>query len=469
MNIKQVTAQCGCNSKNVDASLMYVSDYTVGADPMSYSGSYNVDAFHAMKIYGYEAPPNEEKPVLILFHGGAFSDGSFNNKDINTIASILSTCYGYEVILPNYFQDCDWKSASGNTCYSGTTTISINAGHSLKRTIFQALLDARSVLADVVKDSDALNINPNKISIGGTSAGGMVAMLLKFIQSGDIGNVFPGYSSTYQHTETICDWTVGSSSDFKYKWHSTATDISYTPITLIDLWGGLLDGSSSLNYISSGELVPTLLLQGDQDGILPYTYDRLMFSTNTSMPYINGANNIYSYLNSTLSYSNLYFATLQDACHNPADKHNNCSTKLIKSDSLGDLLGCFFMDYPTAFGGGSISDVVSCSGGNWDFSASAPFDDCLGSCVLKIANGVNTQNDYSVYVQNHLIIVSGLEDVSLPLKAELLDATGKIIFIREITSSSDQVELAYPSIPIGIYFLQVFGPGIDLREKIFLE
>lgn len=114
-----------------------------------------------LDIYAPDGDTESKRPLLILVPGGGFA--SMTDKSSFTDEAKAMAKYGYVVATINY------------RTYDGTATISNKV---LKQLILQGMQDAKAAIRFFRKDAATTNtykINPDKIFLGGHSAGGMVA------------------------------------------------------------------------------------------------------------------------------------------------------------------------------------------------------------------------------------------------------------------------------------------------------
>ena len=176
-----------------------------------------------LDVYAPEGDTNDKRAVMLLFHGGGFRPGNDKTQS-------------YIVRLSNDF------AQRGYVCVSINYRVRANPKDDSKGTIRDALQDAMAGLNWIRANQKSLKIDPNKIIVGGGSAGGMLAV------------------------------------NFCYKDNSAAEKWDRTGIiALIDLWGSP-DPSYMFSTIDKND-PPTIIVHGTVDKLVPYQNSVLLAST----------------------------------------------------------------------------------------------------------------------------------------------------------------------------------------------
>lgn len=185
-----------------------------------------------MDIYTPNSVYNEKNPVLVFVHGGGFFFGDKRNK----------------------LQ----KEITDNVLDSKFTVISIDyrlgaklwGFNDIKKAIYCSVQDVRAALRYVTHYADELNIDPERLYLAGSSAGGIIALQTAFM---DEDEVF-----------ACCE-----RKNFKNKFgqlndSGNSLETSYKLAGVISMWGSITD----LNMIDERNNIPTLLFHGTKDNIL---------------------------------------------------------------------------------------------------------------------------------------------------------------------------------------------------------
>lgn len=134
-----------------------------------------------LDLYSPEGDTAMARPVLVWIHGGGFVSGTRTNGQIPRLARSMAL-RGYVSVSISY----RLRSPSGfNTDPAGT--------------IRDAVHDARAAVRWVRANSDALRLDPSRIAVVGSSAGGTTALFAAYDDAwgaGESGN--PGISSDFR-------------------------------------------------------------------------------------------------------------------------------------------------------------------------------------------------------------------------------------------------------------------------------
>ena len=188
-----------------------------------------------MDIYVPKHASEVARPLLMLIHGGAFYVGDKAQEEY--------------VKLGHYFASLGYVTASINYRLGFQPSKA-----SIERTGYTALQDAHAALRFLVANASKYNINPDLIFVGGSSAGGITALNLAFMQNkdrpestfkslfyNDLGNI----ESVGQHR-----------------------NISFQIKSIAPLWGAMHD----LSLLKNNN-VSVLSYHGTKDPIVPYEHD----------------------------------------------------------------------------------------------------------------------------------------------------------------------------------------------------
>jgi acetyl esterase/lipase len=217
--------------------------------PKGFAGEYDVkyvpdgDEAQALDIFFPESPAEKPLPLLIWIHGGGWSGGSkagmpyLNQLPRGYVAASIEYRFSQKALFPAQIQDC------------------------------QAAI--RFLRANAKKYS----IDPERIGVGGASAGGHLAAL--------VGTSGGGNEDQSDRVQAVCDifgptdfWTVIKQAEKDknvkniFKWNNG------DPYS--KLIGGKLgedkekcDAVSPVQYVSK-DSPPFLILHGDHDTLVPY-------------------------------------------------------------------------------------------------------------------------------------------------------------------------------------------------------
>lgn len=162
---------------------------------------------------------NEATPLLVYVHGGGFSGGQRDDNNSVQFANRIAergyavASISYRLIMKKLGFDCNTKTEN-------------------KIEAFDTASEDLSLAVKYLIDNDSLfNINPKKIIISGTSAGGEAVLNLAYVYNND--TILPV--------------------DFKFA-------------GVISMAGAV----TTLDYIDANKAIPTQLFHGTNDNLVPY-------------------------------------------------------------------------------------------------------------------------------------------------------------------------------------------------------
>jgi acetyl esterase/lipase len=190
----------------------------------------SIDSSTSDRILDLYLPKNQadkiSHPVFFFIHGGGFTGGDKNVKDICT----KMANNGFAVVSINYRLTLKYKKASGSSCSANMAAGLPKNGkfHPLLQTaVSNASQDAVMALAWVKENAVKYNLDINKLVVSGGSAGSMTALHLAYVSKQKI-----------------------------------------IPIkAVINLWGGLEDAS-----VIKKNAPPLLTYHGDKDELINVAY-----------------------------------------------------------------------------------------------------------------------------------------------------------------------------------------------------
>ncbi len=193
-----------------------------------------------MDIYEPDADTCQLRPLLVLIHGGAFIVGD-KRDDLQEKFADYFAKRGYVVASVNY--------RLGYIFLPG-------AYSNLERCIYKAVQDVRAALRWLVHHKKKYRIDPGHIFLAGNSAGGFIALKTAFMSKDEVYESAEGNLFMLQDDLGCLDC---SGNDYKEKFRIKG---------LISMWGAMTDDE----MMDAGEKTPLLLIHGDSDKIVPYSY-----------------------------------------------------------------------------------------------------------------------------------------------------------------------------------------------------
>ncbi|PKP01480.1 MAG: hypothetical protein CVU11_15065 [Bacteroidetes bacterium HGW-Bacteroidetes-6] len=194
-----------------------------------------------MDIYEPRNDTLQARPLLFLIHGGAFIVGDKRDD--------------FQVKLANHYAKMGYVVASIN--YRMGYLFLPGAYSNLERCIYKAVQDSRAAIRWLKKNRKKYCIDPNYIFVAGNSAGGFIALKTAFMNNSE------AYQSTKGNFFMLQDdlGCLDCSGDYpkeKFKIRG-----------VISMWGALTD----IDMLDKDEKTPLLLIHGDSDRIVPYSYN----------------------------------------------------------------------------------------------------------------------------------------------------------------------------------------------------
>lgn len=202
------------------------------------------------------APVNEEnnRPVFMFIHGGAFSHGSKKQAAIVNIANYYAS-RGWVFISIDYRLSGDlgsvpseWANFAASLPVSDEDKASFNA-------MYPAQRDAKAAMRWITANKDRYNINIDYITVGGASAGANTA---KAIAVSELDDFYTEIS--IEQDPTLSTTNMGE---------------EYEVQTIIDFWGGqgVTDGFEAIYGIDlfDGQDPNLYKAHGTQDFTVPFS------------------------------------------------------------------------------------------------------------------------------------------------------------------------------------------------------
>lgn len=194
-------------------------------------GLADMDTDLKMKVY---SPPKSKwgkRPVILLFHGGAYVTGDFDNPSMKVLCNEFAQ-RGYVAISVQY------RKMNLLT-------------PSLAKAGYIATQDARAAIRYVANHSKELDVNPDKMFLGGVSAGACTVLHAAFLDQGeDIEQRTSKLDRMYGHLDCI-----GEKKNKKFNIRG-----------ILNISGAI----RSLDWIDNND-IPVIHFYGEDDTIIPKT------------------------------------------------------------------------------------------------------------------------------------------------------------------------------------------------------
>ena len=225
-----------CNSRYDTEIFSSVTKTTV-----NYSDIYS-DNKHEMDVYTPDGDTETNRPLILFMHGGSFTGGSKELIDCVDFCESFAK-RGYVTASVNY------RLASN--------PINFMLDQELQyRTVFKAIADIKSAIRYFRKDynnGNTYNIDENTIFIGGTSAGGVIAVHLAYVDN------ISDLPTSPIDVQSIANSLGGLEGDAGNDGYSSEVS------GVISFAGGIND----VNWIDALD-EPLVSIQGDADVIVNY-------------------------------------------------------------------------------------------------------------------------------------------------------------------------------------------------------
>jgi pimeloyl-ACP methyl ester carboxylesterase len=189
-----------------------------------------------MDLYSPKADTLSNRPLVMLIHGGAFFVGSKEAATERTLATALAR-RGYVVASIDY--RLGFKPVASDLEMSG----------------YRAIQDAHAALRYLSHYSKDFGINPNRVYVGGTSAGAIASLNVAFMDNSERP---PGILKAEK------EGLVGKIEESGNSYTDT-----FEIKGVANLWGAV----GNLKIISREENIPVLSIHGTADKIVPFDYN----------------------------------------------------------------------------------------------------------------------------------------------------------------------------------------------------
>jgi dienelactone hydrolase len=214
-----------------------------------------------------------KRPLVIFFFGGAFEIGDKTDADVRAWCDSMAH-HGYCAAAVNYRLGFNVASTA-----------------SAIRAVYRAVQDSRAAIRFFKEKANLYKIDTTQIFVGGESAGAITALHTAYMNTDAKA---PGeiHGSLTEWQDLGCLDCVGD-----YRRHTV------DPKGIISLWGAVY----SLSYIEPAIKVPTLLIHGTSDFIVPYTEGRPFTGQFPStFPYVFGSTKMDARFAATNIYREFY-------------------------------------------------------------------------------------------------------------------------------------------------------------------
>lgn len=241
------------------------NDFTVTTD-IQYGANLDLDGNNVNLLCDIYEPLNDafdERPLIIIVHGGSFVGGSKEGGDVVPLARDLAKM-GYVVASINYRLGLPF-----------TTDLEQPATHAVIRGYHDGKAAIRFFRKTVAEDSNPYGINGDQIFMVGSSAGGFIALHNAYL---DDESEIPAIVD--QSQPGLGGGIEGESGNPGYSSQLTA---------IVNIAGAIGDAS----WMGEDD-IPVLSFHGDQDATVPYGTDILtLFGLVDVLP-VDGSSTVHA-------------------------------------------------------------------------------------------------------------------------------------------------------------------------------
>jgi len=197
-------------------------------EDLSYDQSGDVkNKAHLFDLFQPAGDGSINRPLIIWMHGGGFKFGSKNDKNIRLWSRTFAQ-RGYVCAAINY---------------THSKKLPFLHFDELKRACYYATLDARQAVAYFRQHAAEYHIDPDKIILGGNSAGGIMALQAAYSTDAELAK-FAGIIDEYSHDQDLVKVSA-----------------------IINFWGGIFNR----DWLKNAH-VPIVNVYGSTDNIVPPTH-----------------------------------------------------------------------------------------------------------------------------------------------------------------------------------------------------
>ena len=196
----------------------------------------------AMNIYFPKREVGKTYPLILLMHGGGFLNG---NKNAMKGQCWVMADSGFVAVTIDY--RTGWDAGANPFACEGKVA-------ELQMAVYRATQDAHAALRYLVEKQAEYTIDTNWLFTGGSSAGGVLALNLAYLNDEKIKVWMP---AGYKGLGSLDEATDNHRKNFTIK-------------GVCNMWGALPDSS----LITPATAVPTIFFHGNADMVVPYDVGR---------------------------------------------------------------------------------------------------------------------------------------------------------------------------------------------------
>jgi len=391
-------------------------------------------------------PPNltEKRPLVITIHGGAFlnipGNGNSNGNAYSEKAAIELAKKGFVTADIGY--RLGWKDHASLPCWANYT----NGEKSFKAAYHRALQDVVTAIHFFETNADTYNIDVDNIFLLGRSAGAILSLAAVYTQENELDPEF---------VELL-----------------GGLDGSVNIKGIVAVSGSLLN----LQDLTSGEQIPSLMIHGTCDHIVPYDSENFIHvidncdallshgshSTANHMDSLNIPYQLFELCGAGHGFSN-------DALDGTIIAAAAFFKERILCNQMTDIFQerySYSVDWLTDIGGGCFAnDFLDCH----DYGVAETWGETLFTETVEPTNtAIASIQEPSIKVYPNPTTDLLFVETQTPLKQiELYNILGNLIY-KEIEPSQDNI-LDMSNLVSGIYYLTLESDNEVIAKKIVVE
>jgi para-nitrobenzyl esterase len=208
-----------------------------------------------LKLDVYKPANNtKKKPAILLIHGGGFSGGDKSDVNIVNLANYFAS-RGWAAFSINYRLQGDKGTVPAQWIQYAQNSVPV-ADQSQFIAMYPAHRDAKAAIRWLITNADNYNIDTNYITVGGGSAGAIVATTLGITNTTDFTNEI-----SLSNDPSLATTNLNSN--------------KYTIKTILDFWGSGVAVTATNNIYGYQRFdrtdAPIMIAHGTADSTVKYT------------------------------------------------------------------------------------------------------------------------------------------------------------------------------------------------------
>jgi len=226
------------------------SDVVYGNAPFintatSFNESSTTNGDLVMDIYTPDGDTETQRPAIIFAHAGAFLNGHRNHEDMVSFCESLAK-KGYVTATIDYRKGM----------YLADQSVPLHG----VRAVYRAIQDGRSAIRFLRANAATYGIDPNKVYMGGSSAGAFIALHAAYVNDPSEKPADAGAVNYLSGASPLSGPDLGAI--------DIGDNLGYNgqPDAIISLWGALL----TTDFITASDTTPAFIAHGSGDSVVPY-------------------------------------------------------------------------------------------------------------------------------------------------------------------------------------------------------